>query len=907
MRYQERIYIQNENRGVRNKDILNVNMSSDFGVFKSPTFDISGATKVPCGTITCNLTGYSLNNMLTAATSTCLTATTTLVKTLLSVDWSTKIYEDNVLSYSGSFYSTTISGDVPTDTYFLSSIANGLTTLGYNYLQEDTTFLIDKIYGGAKSLEFDVCISFNVNQYSCPVGFSATPANDICKKIDQYSAPFLGNGPVIVSGNTFSGYSTSVRFYPNVENNGALPVLYPYGAGSTLKDQTGGTINAIASSTTNTYWVTDGTPLTTLGKLNVAGISGDTSQWLGFSECLNITEAGTYYVGLASDDYCRFSVNGKLIVALTGNSGNPVGCYAPNPVTHEIWSVFPIYLNSGINLIEVEGLNWPQFSTCYPFSTNYSAFAAEIYKPTSFAQLTAATNDTQAGLIFSTKNKVGSYYDISSPYTGGSTTIGYTCPSGYALNKCDVTPICSKITTSAITATTAHCLDNCVITCNDSFPYIENSSTGVYVVDTTTTTTIPFTFNFTGNTYVFSATNASFKYEIYKYTNNLGLFSVPPVYKSDLISYSAFSGTNILQQSIPLSGLQLDGQYVIKGFYEADSPVEFMSKLGKKIDTSAYAQFGEFQLYDKYLDYYFLAISQADKPVFTPTIANNTQSYDGLALYQQVIIADNTTPKTGSTFTLTTPTYGDVFVTLNGLNLAKDYDYTLTGTVLTFYGPIVYNDIITIVYTRTAKNILTSDVILLDSTIPSGTTNSQGSNQYYYNTTTGKYEIYTSSDILTASRFIVILNGQTLTYGVDFYLSTTSQKRIILEGVLMVGDIINIIYYPTATIIDGISQTNNSIDWSIANLPETNNGEFTLQYSTNNSFVTYYENSPVPYVSQIGNYNSILSLTGAVGTNWYYRVKNVKNYQSICGDIINSTAYSDTVKVKIISNAINSY
>jgi hypothetical protein len=298
-------------------------------------------------------------------------------------------------------------------------------------------------------------------KYTCPPGFTATPSNDACKRVEQYSAQFLGNGPTIVKGDGFSGYSTSVRFYPSIDNNGALPVLYPYGAGSTLKDQTGGTITPLVINTTNTYWVTNGTSSTTVGKLNNAGISADTAQWLGFSECINIAQAGTYYVGLGADDYCRFKINGKLIVSLTGNSGS-APCYAPNGAPHEVWSVFPVYLNSGINLIEMEGLNWPQFanSGCPGAGggTNYSAFAAEIYKPTSFAALTAATNDTQAGVIFSTRNKIGSFFDLSSPYSGGATTIGYTCAfgSGYALNKCNTPPVCTKITTSGITVDPAH-------------------------------------------------------------------------------------------------------------------------------------------------------------------------------------------------------------------------------------------------------------------------------------------------------------------------------------------------------------------------------------------------------------------------------------------------------------------
>jgi len=48
MRYQTPIYIQTDNSAIRNKDILNVSTSSDFCIFTTPLFSMSGATKIPC-------------------------------------------------------------------------------------------------------------------------------------------------------------------------------------------------------------------------------------------------------------------------------------------------------------------------------------------------------------------------------------------------------------------------------------------------------------------------------------------------------------------------------------------------------------------------------------------------------------------------------------------------------------------------------------------------------------------------------------------------------------------------------------------------------------------------------------------------------------------------------------------
>jgi hypothetical protein len=318
-------------------------------------------------------------------------------------------------------------------------------------------------------------------------------------------------------------------------------------------------------------------------------------------------------------------------------------------------------------------------------------------------------------------------------------------------------------------------------------------------------------------------------------------------------------------------------------------------------------------------------MTPAESPTFQQSQTNDLSFYDALPLYQQVIIVDDTIryveyvdednneeeptlyTRTGATFTLNSEYLGDAFVTLNGLTLAKDVDYSLSGYVLTISGSVIEGDIITIVYTRTSNQTIVSNSIEISNPIVSGSTNGQGSNKVYYNTSTSKYEVYTDNQILDGSRIILILNGITLTYNIDYYLSTTNKKRIILNGNIMVGDIINVIYYPIANVINGITQNNNYINWYIPTPPQSSNGEFALEYSNSNSFSTYTVNSTVPYQRGVTSYTSILSLSGDVGTNWYYRVKNIKNYQSICGDLISSTGYSETVRVQIQSNAINSY
>jgi len=906
MRYQERIYIQNENRAVRNKDILNVNMSSDFCIFKSPSFDVSAATKVQCGPIVCNLSGFSSEDILSAATYNCFTSQSMSGSCFSSVTWTTKIYEDNALSYSASYYTATaLTGDTPSDQTFFNTLTTGLYKLGYTYDFIDNVLTVQKQYGGARELEYDLCLTWGIKPatFSCPVGFTATPANDACQKITTSAATNNGSGSPIISGNTATAYGLyGTYFYPSIQGNGALPVYYS-GGSLFLNNQSGGTINAININNTATFW---GNPLsnTSDGRLNKIGLSASSTEYVGFSKCIDITEAGTYYVGIGADNYCRVKINSKLFVFFSGGGATE---------NFRIWSVFPFYFNSGVNIIEMDGLNVPATNT---------SFGAEIYKPIDYATLTGATStaSTQANVIFTTDEYVGQNWQIG-------TTVGYSCSSGYTPNFCNATPTCSKIETTGITSSpcTGICSADCTTICADTFPNLTNTSKGVYILDTSTATTIPLSFNFTGNTDVFTATSASFKYEVYKYNRDLGVFAVPPVYKSNVSQYYTFSATNVLQQSLPISGLSLDGDYLIKGYYEANACTDFLNRLGKRIDTLLYNRTGTYQLYEPETDFYFVGTTKAESPIFAQSQTNDLEFYDALPLYQQVIIVDDTIvysqyvdadnneqlsptyERTGATFTLVSEYLGDVFVTLNGLTLAKDIDYSLSGYVLTLYGAVRQGDIITIVYTRTSTQTIVSNAIQITNAITSGTTNNEGSNKAYYNTTTGKYELYTDNQILDGSRIILILNGITLTFNIDYYLSKTNKKRIILQGTIMVDDIINIIYYPIANVVNGITNNNNNINWYITTPPEKSNGEFLLEYSNSSSFSTYTVNSTIPYAPQVTNYTSVLSLTGGVGTNWYYRVKNIKNYESICGDIISSTGYSETVKVQIQSNAINSY
>lgn len=432
-----------------------------------------------------------------------------------------------------------------------------------------------------------------------------------------------------------------------------------------------------------------------------------------------------------------------------------------------------------------------------------------------------------------------------------------------------------------------------------------------YIINSASTLT--FDFEFIDNIESFSANSTTFKFDIYKYNNSLSSFIIPPVFSSGNINYSGFSGTNVSSQIVPIGPLQIDGEYLIKGFYEFDNCSLFLNKLGRKTDTRGSINGYGNLIYDDRLDYHFIAIKEAEKPEL---ILNQSNTPTSGRLFQQVILPtvfefdaeiDPTFP-IQNTLVITNLYVGEIVVTMNGLVLAPEFDYTVSGNIVTLSGNVESDDIFTVIYTTAGGNNLTSDNIFISAPIASGSTDNEGNNLAYFNTTTGKYEIYTSvTPSENGDDILVILNGVTLASGIDFYQSVTNPKRIILEGTILEDDLIIIVYFPQTNVINGIITNTPLISWGISESPQLPNGYFSLEVSSGTSFSDFYYSGLTNYSVSDTLYYDSFNLTGSVGTQLYYRVKNVKNFETFCGDIIESINYSDTIPITIQSNSINSY
>jgi hypothetical protein len=255
-------------------------------------------------------------------------------------------------------------------------------------------------------------------------------------------------------------------------------------------------------------------------------------------------------------------------------------------------------------------------------------------------------------------------------------------------------------------------------------------------------------------------------------------------------------------------------------------------------------------------------------------------------------------------------------VALNGIVLSENYDYIITGitnglvstNLVILSSPAVNDDILTVTYISAGfTNQIIDKIIDINSPIVSGATNGQGSNDIYFNTTTNKYEIYLDTDPISNNDILVTLNGAILANNIDYYQSKSKPKRIILNGDIIIDDIIIVYYNSITNLVNTITNPNPGVSWFINTPPQTTDGLFTVEVSTASTFNIITSANTVAYVVDETSYYSFLPISGSYGDVYYYRVKNEKKYKTLCNSEIVSIKYSEVIPITIGINSINSY
>ncbi|MCB9664666.1 MAG: hypothetical protein H6732_11180 [Alphaproteobacteria bacterium] len=241
---------------------------------------------------------------------------------------------------------------------------------------------------------------------TCPEGFEPTPAGDECIRIT--------NAPAQASQTIYQVCKAETN--PNYSRDGAQ-----YPGGTIVENSFWGESYNDLDSRLNTVgvWACDPTQINTY---ETYATTTPTQEWIGFSVCLEIEEAGDYIVGLGADNRMRFSLNGTLLEDWNTNA----------TTNFTYWWNKPLPLNSGLNIVTLEGWNQSQAAS----------FGAEIAGPFPTGSLVDDASmiaaDYENNILWSTLDV------ILEPFTIGETS-GYTCEEGWVVNTCADTPVCTLI------------------------------------------------------------------------------------------------------------------------------------------------------------------------------------------------------------------------------------------------------------------------------------------------------------------------------------------------------------------------------------------------------------------------------------------------------------------------------
>jgi len=905
--YQNIIYNSNGSCS-RNSTTKLPNTSSDICIYEIPFFQMTGASKVDCSEVTCNISGISYNNIYTATTQ-CFDINVLSGTCFENITWKTKVLEDDELVYSATFFTSTgVTGSSPTIANLSGSVVTAFNTLGYTYSFSGTQYTLNQ--KGFNNFKLQVTTDLNLTDdcisCECPSGFTVTPSSDDCQKLTFTSSTTGSTFISGVTGNVSGAYDREgAVFLPNISNytwplqfSGSSNQIGPYSGTNFVVDATGNVVPAAVGGPGSPFFdkpqvknILWGTGSTTTGRMNNAGVKSNPAilnQFIGFTSCIDINTAGTYYVGVGADDLFKISLNGDLILSANSVTLKPPYTSFSLPIQH-FW-VLELDLKSGKNIFELE----------YKDGGVLANLTCEIYSGTSIQQLSGFTSYSQlsAVTLFSTLNEVNELFDLA-----GSS--GFTCPTGFVLDTCSgTTSTCVKIEKSSINCTTftGSCSGVTEVACDLDFSGLTSGSTNVHPL--TGQTNIDLEFTFTANTKSLTG-NTEFLFEIYKYNKDLQVFTQPSVYQSRAFTWNEFSGTSAFTTSVPVSNLNVDGDYLVKGYYNYDICTEISSLLKLKRNTAQYKSGDNYSLYKKDRDFHFVTFTKAEIPFLNPS-QTLSPILDAFTVNSFLVNVPQTE------YNIDTAT-SDYLISLNGITLAKNLDYIISSntltTVLKLSASTVPGDIITYAYLNSPANSssIRLDVFDITSPIVSGLTDNQASNDVYYNTIQGKYEIYTSVIPNNSNDIVLTLNGVTLANNIDYYLSTSNSKRLILNGNLVIGDILNLYYISNTDAQGDITTTSIDVSWSIQTSPQSVNGEFIVEISDDKDFSNIIVTGKTDYLIGSTSYNKKLNLVGSAGDIQYYRVKNIKKYEDICNNLIETNAYSEIIDITIQTNAINSY
>jgi len=396
-----------------------------------------------------------------------------------------------------------------------------------------------------------------------------------------------------------------------------------------------------------------------------------------------------------------------------------------------------------------------------------------------------------------------------------------------------------------------------------------------------------------------------YTYFIMRYDTTLSKFTTTGSFVSNNFDYVGVNHQN----TINTSNLLGEGEYLLKMTFQYDSCTEIANLMGKRQITSTFNESLPYGNYDENTDKYFIVIYKAQEPLLDNGVNDgNVNDGEEAPNTDKLTISPMVVENGVSNYSINIQTSSDVMVSLNGSVLSIDEDYTLSGNQLTFLEPLRADDLVNLIFVgksntsgiRTANYSITTP-------IDQGITGDEGDSNVYFNTESGKYELYTEYRISNGDSFIVMINGAVLSNQIDYFVSATNKKRVILNGEILNGDEIVVIYDSGENLVRAVTTNAIDLNWYVTNNINTTDGKFVIELALDESFIQIEQSIDVPYIINQQTYKQSLDLMYEYGTVLYYRIRNVKNYTTISEDILTTENLSDVIRIEIKTNISNNY
>lgn len=436
------------------------------------------------------------------------------------------------------------------------------------------------------------------------------------------------------------------------------------------------------------------------------------------------------------------------------------------------------------------------------------------------------------------------------------------------------------------------------------------------------------TFNITGNTQ-YTGYTGDFCYHTFDISGLLtdrDYVTKQDSVLSDCFIFSGITG-NTVMETINTSELpHKDAQYLIKD-YNFFYTKNCQDKL--RINT--------FDLTTQPIDtlfsdgWYFITVTNPDKPNIGVTV--NPTLVDSTILRTETpeLVEGQT-----SVFKINgIPLNNKMLVYVNGIQLTEGLDWVSlpeNARLIEITSGILEpsKDIISVTYLNLSRDTedifnLNEDYLQIDAMVVTGTTTDVDYSaatrpSINYNTVKSRQEVLLTSSIKGLSDIIFVVNGVTLAVNKDYYLSSSDDRRLIMDpsGSIQVGDAISLFYLTDNSNnlfnIGYFRTLTPSITWSVPSSYEkylSKNGKFLLQVTTESdiNFDTPIQSRLVDFQQLNNIYTEVLDeLPTNVGEKFLVRVYFFKDYHILFNNIITTRNVSDTATFKVnINFSKNSY